>query len=113
VHKSNIYKIKKMKENFLAVANTFNVSFTDTRVPNLVANCLLNQETKALSLINEYTVCYGTVQGEIGLVDCRKPQTPLWRDAGTHHSRIYDILKMGNRIVSGDQHGLLVGWNSV
>lgn len=63
-------------------------------------------------MLNENVVCYGTSDGELGMVDMRKPVQPFWRDQGTHHSRIYDILRMGNRLVSGDQRGLLVGWSN-
>lgn len=112
MHKTNIYKVRKMKENLVAVSNTFYLSFTDPRTPNPVASCSFPHEVRALCATNETTVCYGTSEGEIGLVDCRKVHTPVWRDIGTHHGRIYDILKMGDRIVSGDQKGQLVCWGS-
>lgn len=111
--RTNIYRLKRMRENLLAVANTSNISFSDPRTSPPISTCPLSQEVKALCTVNENTVCYGTSDGEIGMVDLRKPSGPFWKDHGTHHSRIYDILRMGDKLVSGDQKGLLVGWSSV
>jgi hypothetical protein len=100
-----------MQESLVAVANTNNVSFADPRLNGPSAFCPLSQEVKALCVVNENVACYGTGDGEVGMVDLRKPAFPFWRDQGTHHSRIYDILRMGDRLISGDQKGLLVGWS--
>jgi WD40 repeat protein len=112
VQRSNIYRLKRMRESLVAVANTSNLSFADPRANGAVACCPLSQEVKALCVVNENVACYGTSDGELGMVDLRRPVAPYWRDQGTHNSRIYDILRMGDRLVSGDQKGLLVGWNS-
>jgi hypothetical protein len=112
IQRSNIYKIKRMRDNLLALADTSNIAFADPRTNAAVASCPLSQEAKALCVVNENVACYGTSDGEVGMVDLRKPVSPYWRDQGTHHSRIYDILRMGDRIVTGDQRGLLVGWSS-
>ncbi len=47
------------------------------------------------------------------MIDYRKPSRPLWKDNGTHNSKIYDILKMGDNIITGDQRGQIVCWSSI
>lgn len=113
IQRSNIYRIKRMRPNLLAVANTNNLSFADPRTTPSTANCTITQEVKAVCCLNENVAAYGTSTGELGMIDLRRPNAPFWRDQGTHQSRIYDILRMGDRLVSGDQKGLLVGWNSI
>lgn len=103
-----------MSPNLVCASSINSVYFLDPRVQKKETNsCHILGEIKALCPLNDTILCYGSGTGEIGLIDSRSFATPFWTDTTNHQSRIYDIMKMGDKVVSGDQAGSLVGWSIV
>jgi len=51
--------------------------------------------------------------GEIGLIDCRKPNVHIWNPSTyTHRGKIADILKMGNDVITADSFGSILQWKN-
>lgn len=112
--KSNIFKIRKLNPNLICASSINSVYFLDPRAQKREVNSSqVFGEIKALCPINDTILCYGSGTGEIGLIDSRSFSSPFWKDSSNHHSRIYDITRMGNMVISGDQAGSIIGWSIV
>jgi hypothetical protein len=60
--------------------------------------------------LNDQRVFYGAIDGEVGSLDSRMMNVPLWNNRVNHKNRIYDICKLGDLILTSDKDGLVVGW---
>lgn len=108
--KSNIFKLKRMTPNIVAVANTNYISFADPRTKKCDNGFRFKTEIRAIQPLNEQTVFYGAIDGEVGTLDSRMTSMPLWSNRINHKQRIYDICKLGDMVLTGDKHGLIAGW---
>jgi hypothetical protein len=101
-----------MTDLMIAVTHSNQLSFVDPRVSVCVTSCKLRDELRALQPIGELYAFYGSVEGEVGLVDSRFLKTPVWSNNSSHRMRIYDICRSGsNSVVTVDAKGTMVSWN--
>lgn len=63
IQRANIFRIKLMRPNLLAVASTTHLSFADPRTTPAIATTPLSQEVKALCPLSDNVVAYGTSEG--------------------------------------------------
>lgn len=62
-------------------------------------------------MLSEHHIFYGGKAGEVGVIDCRKPNIHIWNPPEImHRGKISDILKMGDDIISADSAGNIFGW---
>ena len=117
-----ITKCKKLNENMVAVSYNNRIDFFDFRTnESIMNNFRLGNNVKNTSknnvknmyVVNENTICYGLNDGEIGLVSNKMNGGPIWSNKNHHRGTIYDINRVDNLILSGDQNGLIVGWESL
>lgn len=101
-----------MTDLMIGVAHSNHLSFVDPRGSACVTSCKLRNDLKALQPIGELYAFYGSVEGEVGLVDSRFLKTPVWTNHSSHRMRIYDICRTGNSsVVTVDAKGTMVSWN--
>ena len=53
---------------------------------------------------------YGCGDGEVGLIDRRFVSKTLWKTNTVHNSRIYDVCRIDNLVLTGDNVGQLASW---
>ena len=110
---SNINKLKTLSENILAVGYGMSVSFPDVREKSCNTGVRVGREVKSICVMGEDLVSYGCINGTIGLVDRRKMNRPLWSNGSVHHSRVYDMCRLGGNMVSCDGKGVVASWSAV
>lgn len=70
-------------------------------------------DLNTLELLTENQIFYGGMAGEIGLIDCRKPNSHIWNPPRINHQgKIADILKIGSDVITADSTGGIIQWKS-
>lgn len=106
-----ITKCKKLNDNLIAISYNNRIDYFDFRSNISIINTFkLSHNVKTMYALNENTICYGLMDGEIGMVSNKMNGGPIWNQKGVHKNVIYDINRMNNVILSGDRNGLIVGW---
>ena len=59
--------------------------------------------------VSPTSAVYGSVDGEVGLID-RRNNKCQWKNTVCHRDRIYDVCRMGQKIVTVDASGNIVSW---
>ena len=107
-----IWKIKKFSHSYPLIACTASktIEIIDLRTNKVVQRFpKLTQEVKCFETIPDHTVIYGASK-EIGMFDDRKLSSVLWSDSAFHLGPIVDIIKLQNKIISGDMKGGIYSW---
>ena len=110
----DIWKIKQFSNSEPLIACTSNKTFeiADLRTNQIVQKFQnFEKEVKCFETIPDHTIVYGSNK-EIGILDNRNPSSILWSDSDFHVAPIVDIIKLEDRIISGDMKGGIFSWES-
>lgn len=100
-------KIKKRNSHELVEATDTKILITDLRAPRLRNDLFsFKHPVNNLELLSQNYVFYGGRQGEVGVLDCRKPNKLAWSPPSLpHNDKISDILIIGNDVITCDKMG--------
>ena len=110
----DIWKIKKFSKSYPLIACTASktIEIADLRTNSIVQRFpSLDKEIKCFETVPDHTVVYGANK-EIGMFDDRKNSTILWSDSAFHLGPIVDIIRLEDKIISGDMKGGIYSWES-
>jgi hypothetical protein len=104
--------MKKANDNQVYLAQRKAISLADLRTSE-IKRFSFKADITAICTLNQYSVMYGTERGEMGLFDIRKGEVVHSNTLCHKQSKIYDIIKLNDVIVSGDSEGQIVSWKGL
>lgn len=113
-HDQKVMKIKKRNSQELIEALEKKIILTDIRTSKLKNDIFdFKMELNTFEILSENLIFYGGKAGEVGLIDCRKPNTHIWNPPNINHrGKIADILKIGNDVITSDANGTIIEWKN-
>jgi len=114
MHDQNVMRIKKRNSQELFEALEKKIVMLDIRASKLKNEIFdFKMGINTIEMLSENHIFYGGHEGEIGLIDCRKPNSHIWSPVTfNHRGKIADILKMGNDVITADASGTILQWKS-
>lgn len=95
----------------VGVANEKYLSFVDLRNPANTRRFNLKKDIRTVAALNDFSLFYGCMDGEVGVIDSRQDSVQSqWRNTTNHKMQIYDISKVGAEMISCDAGGQVVSW---